>query len=228
MQWPSSIDRPMIRLRFSKSIMTRTAEARFATGLPRAGSSGDRRDASLWMRAKTARSARRSARHRHRCGGRSRTARTRGDRSDRDRRFDLRLAVEPYGRGSTRGSRFRSARSRRPGAPLEVVGREGEHPVEGMAVAGSSSGSRKSLSVASRAASVSLPQRKARASGSFFFRITAAALPTMMPHCGPPMSLSPLKQTTSAPAADARLDEGLGRPGRSGRDRRGRRCRGRR
>src|SRR5262249_17438077 len=55
-------------------------------------------------------------------------------------------------------------------------------------------------SVASRAASVILSQRKARISGPFSTRSTYSALPAMMPACGPPRSLSPLNSTTSAPA----------------------------
>ncbi len=51
------------------------------------------------------------------------------------------------------------------------------------------------------AARVSLPQRKARARGFFLIRAIESALPTISPDCGPPISLSPLKQATSTPAA---------------------------
>ena len=42
--------------------------------------------------------------------------------------------------------------------------------------------------------------RRARASGWRRIRSISVALPTRMPACGPPSSLSPEKQTTSAPS----------------------------
>ena len=62
-------------------------------------------------------------------------------------------------------------------------------------------GSSARRSVASSAASVILSTRRARISGSASTRPTAARVPTMRPHCGPPRSLSPEKSTRSAPAA---------------------------
>ena len=62
-------------------------------------------------------------------------------------------------------------------------------------------GSRYKSSVAARAASVILSGRKARISGSRSTRATSAAVPAMIPACGPPSNLSPLNSTTSAPAA---------------------------
>ena len=64
-----------------------------------------------------------------------------------------------------------------------------------------SAGRRYFTIVASSAANVSLSIRSARFSG--FFRIVSikARLPRMSPAWGPPSSLSPLKVTTSAPAA---------------------------
>ena len=65
----------------------------------------------------------------------------------------------------------------------------------------SSGASIASVSVPSRAASVSLSARNARCSGWRRSFSTRSARPTMMPACGPPSSLSPEKQTRSAPAA---------------------------
>ena len=53
--------------------------------------------------------------------------------------------------------------------------------------------------VASSAARISLSQRSARKSGSFLSAATSLRRPAMMPACGPPSSLSPLKQTRSTP-----------------------------
>ena len=55
---------------------------------------------------------------------------------------------------------------------------------------------------------------------------SAAARPTAMPACGPPSSLSPLKVTTSAPAATLSFSDGSSREELQ--RRRARRCRGRR
>ena len=55
-------------------------------------------------------------------------------------------------------------------------------------------------SVPSSAASVSLSARSARWSGWRRRRSTRSARPTTIPACGPPSSLSPEKQTRSAPA----------------------------
>ena len=60
----------------------------------------------------------------------------------------------------------------------------------------------------SSAASVSLSARSARWSGWRRSRSTSSARPTTIPACGPPSSLSPEKQTRSAPAA--RLSRGVG------------------
>ncbi len=69
-------------------------------------------------------------------------------------------------------------------------------------------GSSASASVPSSAASVSLSARSARCSGCRRSRSTRSARPTTMPACGPPSSLSPEKQTRSAPAR--RLSAGVG------------------
>ena len=69
-------------------------------------------------------------------------------------------------------------------------------------------GSSASCSVPSSAASVSLSARSARWSGCRRSRSTRSARPTTMPACGPPRSLSPEKQTRSAPAR--RLSAGVG------------------
>ena len=72
------------------------------------------------------------------------------------------------------------------------------------APAGMRSGaSRCSCSVPSSAAIVSLSARSARCSGCRRSRSTRSARPATIPACGPPSSLSPLKQTRSAPAASA-------------------------
>ena len=55
----------------------------------------------------------------------------------------------------------------------------------------------------SSAASVSLSERRARWSGCRRSRSTRSARPATIPACGPPSSLSPEKQTRSAPAASA-------------------------
>ncbi len=60
--------------------------------------------------------------------------------------------------------------------------------------------SRKILSVASRAASVSLHTRRALASGCFLMIETRSLLPAIIPAWGPPMSLSPELVTSAAPA----------------------------
>ena len=60
---------------------------------------------------------------------------------------------------------------------------------------------RRASSVPSSAASVSLSARNARCSGWRRSFSTRSARPTTMPACGPPSSLSPEKQTRSAPAA---------------------------
>ena len=46
---------------------------------------------------------------------------------------------------------------------------------------------------------MSLSQRRARKKGCFFSAAMCLALPAMIPACGPPSSLSPLKQTRWAP-----------------------------
>ena len=63
------------------------------------------------------------------------------------------------------------------------------------------SGSRARASVPSSAANVSLSARSARCSGCRRRRSIRSARPTRIPACGPPSSLSPEKQTRSAPAA---------------------------
>ena len=64
-----------------------------------------------------------------------------------------------------------------------------------------------SASVASSAAKVILSARSARISGCCA-RDRHAPRPTMMPACGPPSSLSPLKQTTSTPARTTPATDG--------------------
>jgi hypothetical protein len=55
--------------------------------------------------------------------------------------------------------------------------------------------------------------RSARFIGNLRMRPTAALLPTISPACGPPSSLSPLKVTTSQPAASFSCGSGSrGRP----------------
>ena len=63
-----------------------------------------------------------------------------------------------------------------------------------------SPGRARAESVPSSAASVSLSARSARWSGWRRSRSTSSARPTTIPACGPPRSLSPEKQTRSAPA----------------------------
>ena len=46
------------------------------------------------------------------------------------------------------------------------------------------------------------PGRNARANGCAAHAFTRSARPAMMPLCGPPINLSPLKVTKSAPAAN--------------------------
>ena len=65
-----------------------------------------------------------------------------------------------------------------------------------------------SSSVPSSAASVSLSARSARWSGCRRSRSTSSARPATIPACGPPSSLSPEKQTRSAPAARLRAAVG--------------------
>ena len=72
----------------------------------------------------------------------------------------------------------------------------------------SRSGSRYSRRTADRAASVTLSQRNARFIGLRLMRAIRSPRPTMMPACGPPSSLSPLKVTMSAPAAS--VSRGVG------------------
>ena len=50
--------------------------------------------------------------------------------------------------------------------------------------------------------------RSARASGWRLAAATASAAPTITPACGPPSSLSPLKQTSAAPARTERRTAG--------------------
>ncbi len=68
-----------------------------------------------------------------------------------------------------------------------------------------------SRSVPSSAASVSLSARSARWSGWRRSRSTSSARPATMPACGPPSSLSPEKQTRSAPRGE-RLRAPTARP----------------
>ena len=73
--------------------------------------------------------------------------------------------------------------------------------------------SRYSASVAWSAASVSLSGRSARISGCVRAASTAALVPTAMPACGPPSSLSPENVTRSAPVATVSATVGSsGRP----------------
>ena len=60
-----------------------------------------------------------------------------------------------------------------------------------------------SSAVACSAARISLSQRNARKSGSRFKAEIKRRLPAMIPACGPPKSLSPLKQMRSAPCAQS-------------------------
>ena len=91
-------------------------------------------------------------------------------------------------RGEPLGARAHA--SRRPRAACAAPGSRGARAGRGRA-----------RSVPSSAASVSLSARSARCSGWRRSRSTRSARPTTMPACGPPSSLSPEKQTRSAPAA---------------------------
>ena len=70
------------------------------------------------------------------------------------------------------------------------------------------------VSVASRAASVSLSTRSARAKGCRRNPSTSEARPRRSPHCGPPSSLSPEAVTSTAPADS--VAEALGSEGSRG------------
>ncbi|MPN64330.1 hypothetical protein SDC9_212102 [bioreactor metagenome] len=75
------------------------------------------------------------------------------------------------------------------------------------------SGFRYRRSVGSSAASVILPTRRARLSGFFLILAISSLRPTMIPACGPPRSLSPLKVTMSAPDSTvSRTVTSSGRP----------------
>ncbi len=63
------------------------------------------------------------------------------------------------------------------------------------------SGSIYNRRVLSRAANVNLSIRSARVSEFCLILSRISFFPTMIPACGPPRSLSPLKVTTSAPDA---------------------------
>ena len=65
-----------------------------------------------------------------------------------------------------------------------------------------------------RMANVILSTRSARISGCVRSRSTSAVRPAMMPACGPPSSLSPLKHTRSTPAAMRRLNRSVRRAAR--------------
>ena len=65
------------------------------------------------------------------------------------------------------------------------------------------SGSLYRASVASRAASVNLSDRTARARGSWRHAAIAALVPSRIPACGPPSSLSPENATASTPLPSA-------------------------
>lgn len=71
--------------------------------------------------------------------------------------------------------------------------------------------SRYSRRVASRAARVILSMRRARLSGFRLIFSMIAFVPTIIPACGPPSTLSPEKVTTSAPAATT--ERTVGSPG---------------
>ena len=71
--------------------------------------------------------------------------------------------------------------------------------------------SRYSRRVASRAARVILSTRRARLSGFRLIFSMIAFVPTIIPACGPPSTLSPEKVTTSAPAATT--ERTVGSPG---------------
>ena len=95
-------------------------------------------------------------------------------------------------------------------ARFDVVRRHVQHPLhrDGRRARGRR---RIPASVASSIANVILSARSARISGCVRSRSTSALRPAMMPHCGPPSSLSPLKQTRSTPAAiDACTDGSSG------------------
>ena len=98
--------------------------------------------------------------------------------------------------------RAASARRERVGARADLVGR---HRAASAAPAPSSRrGRRRAARASPRAPRRSSCPRAARASADGVrIRSSSAARPTMMPACGPPSSLSPLKQTTSTPAASA-------------------------
>ncbi len=72
----------------------------------------------------------------------------------------------------------------------------------------SSIGVRGPTRVASRAASVSLSTRSARASGCRRRAWTRSARPSSSPACGPPSSLSPLAVTSAAPSRSAVVASG--------------------
>ena len=84
----------------------------------------------------------------------------------------------------------------------------------GLAASAAASGTGGPDRLASRAAIVVLPTRRARASGCRASRCTSSARPRMRPACGPPSSLSPLAVTSAAPASSQ--DAASGSAGSSG------------
>ena len=221
MQWPSLIDRPMIRLRFSKSIMAdlgpRLADRSARSTI--ASSSGrmvrkSKSTASLWMREKTA-----AASEAQRPGQLVGPGEADGngealgrDRFDRHRAApDLGFAVldvEPdFG-----GQGFAQAPRRlAPPACPSSSGLKREHPVERMASRSVSPAMRKSLSVASSAAIVSLPQRNARASGFFLIFVRSRlGLPDDEARLRAADELVAAEAGDVRPGPDAGLDQRLG------------------
>ena len=98
--------------------------------------------------------------------------------------------------------RPRRRRSRQPLAPARAPPRAARASIRSTGTSRSArSGRGRARASPSSAASVSLSARSARWSGCRRSRSTSSARPTTIPACGPPSSLSPEKQTRSAPAA---------------------------
>ena len=97
------------------------------------------------------------------------------------------VSTTSQGHRGLRASRRASARAR-----------SSAGSAESMADTGTAVPSRQSSRVASRAARDSLSMRRARARGSARSRPISSAFPSRIPAWGPPSSLSPEKQTTSA------------------------------
>ena len=91
-------------------------------------------------------------------------------------------------------------RGERASARASARRRSSSGGAESMADTGTAVPSRQSSRVASRAARASLPGRRARKRGSARRRPSCSAFPSKIPAWGPPSSLSPEKQHTSAHA----------------------------